>query len=148
MIQQRLSNIKKQYRKLFNSFNAIKKHIPDIDTLKKLIQQKVVYIQRIEQLQFQLNDSYLQKTANFNTCKLTLEEEKILRSELEKLRFSQIEKTKSITDMKKNNEILGTELNRLKKKHETVLMELEKHKVIKEQIQEPGEQEVNRRTNG
>ena len=140
IMQQQLKNLKTQYKKLFNTFTIIKKYIPNPTALKDFILQKHLYNQKMEQVMFALNDPLLIKTNKHNGSRLTVEEERILRSELEKLRLGQIEKTKTANEMKRNNEILGTELNRLKKKHETVLIELEKYKAIREQLQEKEKQ--------
>jgi chromosome segregation ATPase len=140
IMQQQLKNLKAQYKKLFNTFTTIKKYIPNQTALKDLIQQKHLYRQKMEQVMFALNDPLLQRTNKHSGSKLTIEEEKVLRSELEKLRVNQVEKTRTLNEMKRNNEILGTELNRLRKKHETVLIELEKNKVMREQLQEKEKQ--------
>eukprot|EP01022_Parablepharisma_sp_SALTPOND_P004815 TRINITY_DN121032_c0_g1_i1.p2 TRINITY_DN121032_c0_g1~~TRINITY_DN121032_c0_g1_i1.p2 ORF type:complete len:309 (-),score=48.84 TRINITY_DN121032_c0_g1_i1:1525-2451(-) len=139
MIQQKWKELKEKYKKVCNTLRVIKKIVPTKEALKDLLHYKHHAMQQIEQLQFELNDTCLMQRkgpVSPHRSTLTIEEESALRAELEKARFSQIEKEKLVAELKATNETLSIELNCLKKKHDSIMMELDKGEILKAQILE------------
>jgi len=145
ILLEKIKQIKEKYFKIYRTLEIYKKIAPTKESLLEFINFRQKSREIIENLQFKLNDLTLSKSHNFSTSPKNLsnfhsEEQEILRSELEKNRKQIIEFQKQNNELKNQCEQIKTDFNCLQRKHESIIMELDKGELLKVQVLEKEKQ--------